>query len=430
MNVRVTDDSRNENWVRWILVGFACGVNSLLKQLRVRPLLCLVAISVGISASCIHRGAATAPATPAAAPAAPVPAPVATPAPALPASLSDDAFWQLTTDLSEPGGTFRSDNLLSNELWLQAVIPDLLAAVKPGRVYLGVGPEQNFTYIAALKPAMAFIIDIRRGNLDLHLMYKALFELSADRADFVARLFARPRPDGLTTNSTADEIFRAVEQMPADPQRFEQDFTAVIDNLTKTHHFVLEPEDLPGIRYVYMTFAQSGPDLTYSMSSGGYGGRGFGGGRMPSYAQLMAAEDGNGVNRSYLASDENFRVLKTLEGKNLLVPVVGNFAGAKAIRAAGDWIRGHGSLVAAFYLSNVEQYLVMDQIWTLFCQNSATLPIDDSSYFIRSARGGAYGGPGGYAGSLSQDISPMRKDLSSCAASGDAFARAGRSPVH
>src|ERR671939_284571 len=71
----------------------------------------------------------------------------------LPSQLTDQEFWKLTTDFSEPDGFFRSDNLLSNEVWLQRVIPDLLNVAKPGRVYLGVGPEQNFTYIAALKPA-------------------------------------------------------------------------------------------------------------------------------------------------------------------------------------------------------------------------------------------------------------------------------------
>ena len=66
-----------------------------------------------------------------------------------------------------------------------------------GGVYIGVGPEQNFSYIARLRPAMAFIIDIRRENLNLHLFYKALFEVSSDRADFVSRLFSRPRPTGI-----------------------------------------------------------------------------------------------------------------------------------------------------------------------------------------------------------------------------------------
>src|SRR2546426_3962827 len=91
---------------------------------------------------------------------------------ALPARLTDQEFWKLSADLSEPNGYFRSDNLLSNEQYLQYVIPQLTHTAKLDRVYMGVGPEQNFTYIAALKPKMAFIVDVRRGNLDLHLMYK------------------------------------------------------------------------------------------------------------------------------------------------------------------------------------------------------------------------------------------------------------------
>src|SRR6185503_6388020 len=76
-------------------------------------------------------------------------------------------------------------------------------------VYLGVGPEQNFTYIAALKPKMVFITDIRRGNLHVHLMYKALFEMTSNRADFVVMLFNKKRPAGLTEKSTANEIINA-----------------------------------------------------------------------------------------------------------------------------------------------------------------------------------------------------------------------------
>src|SRR5688572_12463513 len=80
---------------------------------------------------------------------------------ALPTQLSDEEFWKLSSDLSEPDGTFRSDNLLSNELWFQYVIPELTQTARQGRVYLGVGPEQNFTYIAALKPRMVFLFDVR-----------------------------------------------------------------------------------------------------------------------------------------------------------------------------------------------------------------------------------------------------------------------------
>src|SRR5580765_4319972 len=98
----------------------------------------------------------------------------------LPARLTDQEFWKLSVDSSEPDGYFRSDNLLSNEIWFQYVIPDLVQRTKPGGVYLGVGPEQNFSYISAIKPKIVIINDVRRGNLHTQLMYKALFELSAD----------------------------------------------------------------------------------------------------------------------------------------------------------------------------------------------------------------------------------------------------------
>src|SRR5262245_22740431 len=117
----------------------------------------------------------------------------------IPDRLTDQEFWRIASEFSEPDGVFRSENLLSNEQYFQWALDDLIKTTKPGRVYMGVGPEQNFTYIAALKPQLAIIIDIRRGNLDLQLVYKALFELSKDRPEFVSRLFARKRPDSLTT---------------------------------------------------------------------------------------------------------------------------------------------------------------------------------------------------------------------------------------
>ena len=116
--------------------------------------------------------------------------------------LTDQEFWKISTDASEPGGTFHSENLVSNEIRFQGIIPDLIRAAVPGKAYIGVGSEQNFTYIAAVRPAIAFIVDIRRENRDLHLLYKAFFEMSADRAEFIGRLFSLARPAGLTELST------------------------------------------------------------------------------------------------------------------------------------------------------------------------------------------------------------------------------------
>ncbi|HEX4998355.1 MAG TPA: hypothetical protein VFY29_09020, partial [Terriglobia bacterium] len=136
----------------------------------------------------------------------------------LPDRLSDAEFWKMVSDFSEPGGSFRFENFLSNEIEYQRVIPFLVSAETPGGVYLGVGPEQNFTYLSALRPKMAFIIDIRRQNMVELMMYKALFEIAEDRADFVSRLFSRKRPAGLNARSTADELFRAYRAAPADKE--------------------------------------------------------------------------------------------------------------------------------------------------------------------------------------------------------------------
>src|SRR5438105_10697241 len=166
---------------------------------------------------------------------------------ALPARLTDQEFWTLVSDLSEPGGSFRSDNLLSNELRLQYVIPDLLRTVPRGRAYIGVGPEQNFTYIAAVRPSMAFIVDIRRGNLHLQLMYKALFELSSDRVDFVSRLFSRRMPEALGAHASAKQIFDAAVMSEPSDALYDRNLKMIEAHLTGKHSFPLSQDDAKGI---------------------------------------------------------------------------------------------------------------------------------------------------------------------------------------
>jgi hypothetical protein len=332
----------------------------------------------------------------------PAPAPAGTTVAAgLPARLSDQQFWQLSVSLSEPGGTFRSENLVSNEHTFQYVIPALSRQVKPGGVYLGVAPDQNFTYILATNPAMAFILDIRRGNLLEHLLYKALIELSADRAEFVSRLFSKPRPDGLGPQSTAVSIFAAFDRVPTSDALYRQNVRAVRRQLVERHRFKLSDEDLDQIESIYFAFFWEGPSLRYS-TGGGFG-NGFS--SFPSYEDLQMQTDWNGVPRGYLATEDNFQRLKRLESRNLIVPVIGNFAGPKALRAIGRYVRERGSTVQTFYVSNVEQYLFQEGLFEDFAANVGMLPLDASSTFIRSvsSRFGFRGtmlGPDGRASAL------------------------------
>jgi hypothetical protein len=305
----------------------------------------------------------------------------------LPRELSDREFWALTERLSEPGASFRSnsgspDNLLSNENSVSTVAAALGGLVKPGGVYLGVGPEQNFTYIAAMRPRIAFITDIRRGNLHLHLVYKAVFEMSSDRMEFIARLFSRERPAGLAAGSTAAALMSAGRRAaPVTEAGYASNLKAITDHLTKIRMFPLGADDLAGIDYVYRNFHRFGPAIYYTASIGGRQGSN-------TYAAIMAARDAaTGAERTYLANEDNFTFVKRLQSRNLIVPVVGNFAGPKALRTIGAFLRDAGAVATAFYVSNVEMYLQRDGLLPVFCANVAALPVDADSIFIRPDAG-------------------------------------------
>jgi len=347
--------------------------------------------------------------------------PAALTAQGIPDRLSDAEFWHMFADFSEPNGIFSSENLLSNETGFQQVIPELLRTVKPGGVYVGVGPEQNFTYIAALHPKMVFIVDIRHQNAVYHLLYKALIELSDNRADFLSKLFSRPRPSGLTNTTSVDSLFSAYAAVAHDSVLYYKTLAAVKDQLLKVHGFAISPDELKLLEGNFDALYWNGPDLSYSVrtfNAPNGGGGGFGrGGNFVNYTTLMTATDNAGVKRSYLSADSTYQVLRDLELRNMLVPITGNFAGPKALRTVADYVKQHNATVTAMYCSNVEQYLFQDGIWTTFAANVAALPLDSSSTFIRSGRpgagfaGGGRGGPNGMANSLLQSMQRLVQDV-------------------
>lgn len=289
--------------------------------------------------------------------------------------ISDSGFWEMITGFSEEGGTFRYENLVSNETSYQRIIPALKRVVR-GDAYIGVGPEQNFTYIAAIEPKIAFIVDIRRQNMLELLMYKALFELSNDRADFVSRLFSRQRPEGLIAGSAADEIFESYSAEVCSPQLLEHNIHKVIDRLTVRHGFALTEDDRKTLEHVLESFCTAGPQIDYGFVNAPSTLT------APSYAELMAATDGRGQSWGYLADEEAFERVRKMQMNNLIVPLVGNFAGKKTIRTVGQYLKMRQLTVAAFYISNVEQYL-NDAQKTAFRSNVATLPITHSSRLVR-----------------------------------------------
>ena len=336
----------------------------------------------------------------------------------LPAELTDVEFWQLVTNASETGGGFISENLVSNELGYPYIIPSLIERVPPGGAYMGVGPEQNFSYMAAIRPSIAFIVDIRRQNMIEHLLYKAVFELSASRREFLSRLFARKIDPGLDRNATPQQLFAAVGAVPQDAELYQTSLAAIKNQLSIQSGFTLSSEDESTLEHVYQAFAQHGAETRYAVTglsitnTGRFAIQDPNGEirviqgavatenqqtslaafslmlsmQFPTYAEVMTATDPGGKNWSYLVSEDSYQFVRDMQRKNLVVPVVGDFAGTKALRAVGQYLKEHETTVSAFYVSNVEQYLTPPTKFQSFYANVATLPLNPSSTFIRSAQ--------------------------------------------
>jgi hypothetical protein len=272
------------------------------------------------------------------APAAPA-RPVARSADTLPSQISDPEFWRLVTEFSEPNGPYPYENYVGNEVMLQRVIPAARKATKPGSVYVGVGPEQNFTYALALEAKMAFVVDIRRQNMLELLLYKALFEMADNRADFVSQLFSRKRPPDLDAKTSASGLLAAYKGVQGDAKYQQQNLQTIKSVLAK-HRFMLSDEDLRTIERVHAVFYRAGPSIDYTFEATQLPPRpGIG---FPSFERMMIATDGDcgwpclesylsppapGRNWSFLASEENFRYIRSLRRRNVFIPLVGDFAG-------------------------------------------------------------------------------------------------------
>jgi hypothetical protein len=300
--------------------------------------------------------------------------------------LSAKEFARLIRDLSEEGGYFFSDNFTSNEDSYLTIVDKMRELKATGGAYIGVGPEQNFTYIAKIRPRIAFIVDIRRQAMIQHLMYKAIFQLSPTRADFLSRLLSRPMPAEKApgANAPLDEILTFFANTPADDKTYAENLAAIRKTIQEGSQFPLSAEDQTSLEYVYRSFRIWGFDVGFETGSR-RGGRGFR--RLPNLRELLAQRDLNGKQGNFLAGKDDYDFVRGMQLRNLIIPVVGDFSGKKALAAVGAYLRKRELTVSVFYLSNVEIVLLdwgsVEQ-FSDFVKNVKQLPANERTLLIRS----------------------------------------------
>jgi hypothetical protein len=288
------------------------------------------------------------------------------------------SFAALSARLSEPGGYFDSDNLISNETSLQHVLGKIKEMNVSGGVYLGVGPDQGFLYISKIRPKLAIMIDIRRDNLLQHLLYKSLFARARNRIEYMCLLFGKPFPKtGGWEQKGVKELVDYIDNTPSDAKLYEKTAAEIRKEVTK-FGIPLSTSDLDTIGRVYEAFYGAGLDIRYS--SHHRPPRSI----YPTYRELILERDLTGRQQHYFNAEDDFQYIKKLEDQDMIVPVVGDLSGPQAMKAIGKYVAEIKEKITAFYVSNVEFYLVRQGTYDKFIENVKTLPIDRNSLIIRS----------------------------------------------
>ncbi|MGQ0645946.1 MAG: LIC_10091 family protein [Gemmatimonadaceae bacterium] len=298
---------------------------------------------------------------------------------AAPARVADSAFAALVAELSEPGGYFDSDNLISNETSYLHVVTRLRQLKVRGGAYLGVGPDQNYSYISAIRPAMAYMIDIRRDNALQHLLFKALFARSRNRVEYLCRWLGSrvPADVGQWTARPILELLAWVDSTRLDSLTAARERRETL-RVATSFGVPLSTSDRETMQRFHADFMRDGLELRFSSF------RRFNTGMYPTLRRLILERDLGGDMRSYLVRDEDWRYVKDMHAAGRIVPVVGNLAGTSALAAIGRDVRARGLRISALYTSNAEMYVWRDGGFDSFATTVTQLPVDPGGVIIRS----------------------------------------------
>ncbi len=301
-------------------------------------------------------------------------------------SLSLQQFAALSQKLSESNGYFDTDNLISNETSYLHVMGKMRQMKISGGAFIGVGPDQSFSYIAQIRPNIAFMVDIRRDNLLQHLLFKALFESARNRIEYLCLFLGKPVPADLSVWSARSikDIVEYIDKTPKDTKLFDATHTALSAKI-KSYGIKISEAEFATIKRMHMEFFTSGLDLKFTTH--GRGSRYY----YPNYRDLTLEKDLTGKQCNYLASEDDFQVMKSLQGRNLVIPVTGDLTGSHALKQIAAYLNEHGETVSAFYTSNVEFYLSRGDEFDKFAANVKALPRAANSVIIRSYFNGTFG---------------------------------------
>lgn len=296
-------------------------------------------------------------------------------------------FGALIARLSEPGGNFGRPAPISNERNFTLPLPELSQRANEGGVFVGVGPEQNLTFIAAMNPTLAFVVDIRRDNMLLHLLFRSMF-IEARTADEWLRLCLgrelpkrsnasqpeAPVPASATAGG-AEALIRNINSAVPNPQVHAGLLARTLTRMRDEWQVPLEAGDESALARMLHAFFEHGLNLRDGRHKTS----------KPTFEALLRSTDSNGVERHFLADPNAFERVRQLELAGRIVPLVGDFAGEKTFAGLAAHLNQQSLRVSAVYASNVEEFLSSESLprWR---RNLSGLPHSPDAVLIRTMR--------------------------------------------
>ncbi len=275
-------------------------------------------------------------------------------------------------DWSVPETGPPAENLVSNEDSYTRVVGELSRLSRQGGTYLGVGPDQNFSLIVAARPGLSLIVDFRRRNALLHLVYKALFALARNRQEYLSRLMSRKIEDITNQSASPAALVEAFRLAKFDRRRLDEDIREV--------RRYLQPLNL-------VTDAEWGEIATIQAKLAGPGmeARFLGLPGYPTVGRMIGATDRSGKVAHFLATEKGYEAVRERQLEDRILPLVGDFAGTGAMKRIGDGLRDMSLDLSVVYMSDVEFFLIRAGKFDAYIENLATMPRADDAVIVRTS---------------------------------------------
>ncbi|RLT14098.1 MAG: hypothetical protein DWI24_03455 [Planctomycetota bacterium] len=286
---------------------------------------------------------------------------------------SSNTFGARIQALDGPAtGPASADNLMTNEDSIASVVDQIAKEVPPRQVYLGVGPDQNYTLMAHARPENCYVIDFRKKNQLLHLFHKALVEISTSRIQYLENFWAREISEEIRKKGQTMDFIESFKNQSVDPQKLDlikQQVKSVCSGWN-----LLNKSELDEISTLQSRLAGQGPDARFLALK-----------MYPTIGSLITMKSRAGQPAHWLAQENYYSVLRTMQLENRILPINGDWSDEKGFARIVKRIEQDRQKVGLIYLSDVEFFLIRQGLFGKYVKNLMKLPLHADARIIRTS---------------------------------------------